>query len=382
MSEIESTLVPIITANFKPFRLVRRGVADSWNPTLKQINSREYDHVRLHRMSTYLDVGIAPLSMGVCFDGTLVLPATPELRDVQSALALFNRTLSELVVGGIYCEAVQPEDIGYGSLTLQGYTRLLGGGEGASISLHKAARTKHIGTLDVIRLLNPETLDHTELENAFSAGRKRLQKLDGIPREQLLYAITYYVKRQWAESLIHAWTTTERIIEIAWASHVSNSVLAASKKRKQFLNDHRTWTSSAKLEVLFQKSLLPIETYEKLDVARKGRNAFAHEGLVPTQEIVLKALAGGLELASLCITEFQDPTIFKHVIDLANSRCNAELYPKKTQFSDAEVSHWLALPPIPGFKEWGDEPFEIIEDICLQELSPRVQTRSDESGHA
>ena len=152
MSEEEKTLIPIITANFKPFRLVQRGAADVWDPTLDEINSRTYNYVKLHRMSAYLDVGIAPLSMGICFDGTLVLPATPELREIPKALALFNRTLSELVVGGVYCEAVQPDEIGYGSLTLHGYTRLLGGGGGAAASLHKAARTKHIGTLDVIRV--------------------------------------------------------------------------------------------------------------------------------------------------------------------------------------------------------------------------------------
>ena len=256
-------------------------------------------------MSTYLNVGIAPLSMGICFDGTLVLPATSEFRETPKALALFNRTLSELVVGGLYCEAVQPDDIGYGSLTLHGYTRLLGGGGGALASLHKAARTKHIGTLDVIRLLNPEVIDQAELKRAFSTGQKTLQRLDGVPREQLLYAITYYVRGQWAESLIHAWTTTERVIEIAWASYVCSADSAKSKKRKQFLNDHRTWTSSAKLEVLFQKGLLPIQTYEKLDTARKARNAFAHQGLVPAQDAVLEALAGGLELASLCSTEFK-----------------------------------------------------------------------------
>jgi hypothetical protein len=376
MSEEEKTLIPIITANFKPFRLVQRGTGDSWSPTLHQINDRTYDYVKLHRMSTYLDVGIAPLSMGICFDGTLVLPATPELREIPKALALFNRTLSELAVGGVYCEAVQPDDIGYGSLTLHGYTRLLGGGGGASASLHKAARTKHIGTIDVIRLLNPEVIDQAELERAFSAGRKRLQQLDGIPREQLLYAITYYVKGQWAESLIHAWTTTERIIEIAWASHVCNAALASSKKRKQFLNDHRTWTSSAKLEVLFQKGLLPINTYEKLDVARKARNAFAHQGVVPARQAALEALAGGLELASLCTTGFQDTTTFKHVVELAASRCRTELYPTKTQFSTSEVSHWLSLPPVPGFKEWGSEPFEIIEEICLKELSQKGPERA------
>jgi hypothetical protein len=369
------TTIPIVTANFKPIRFVSRGENDSWNPTLEEINARTYDYVRLHRMSTYLDVGIRPLSLGICFDGTLVLPATNELRAPRTALTVFNRTLSELLLGGLYCEAVEPDDIGYGSLTLHGYARINGGGEGASVSLHRAARTKHIGTLDVIRLLNPEIVSKNELEEASSLGRKLLKELAGIPREQLLYAVTYYVRGQWAESLIHAWTTTERIIEIAWESHVCNAKLASSKKRKQFLNDHRTWTSSAKLEVLFQKGLIEIETCEKLDQARKARNNFAHNGIVPSQADALMGLSGGFELGSLCASNFEDTTRFDHVIELAKSKCRPEIYPKKDRFESSEVSHWLSLPPIPGDKAWGDQPFDLIEDICLQPLAEAETTR-------
>lgn len=271
MPSDEVNAVPIITANSNPLRLVSRGNGDVWEPTLDQINSRTYDYVRLHRVSTYLDIGIRPFSMGICFDGTLILPATPALREPGKALMLFNRTLSELLLGGVYCEAVQPDDLAYGSLTLHGYTRIEGGGYGAAASLHKAARTKHIGMLDVIRLLNPEIITKDEIERAFSAGRQLLRELTEIPREQLLYAFTYYVKGQWAESLIHAWTTTERIIEIAWQNQVCN-VNLASKTRKQFLSDHRTWTSSTKLEVLFQKGLLKIETYS-MSPARRAINS-------------------------------------------------------------------------------------------------------------
>jgi hypothetical protein len=363
-----TTTVPIVTANFKPLRFVSRGENDSWKPTLGEINGRTYDYVRLHRISTYLDVGIRPLSLGICFDGTLLLPAKNDLREPRTALRIFNRALSELLLGGLYCEAVEPDDIGYGSLTLHGYTRISGGGEGASISLHKAARTKHIGTIDVIRLLNPTIVSKNELEAASSLGRKLLEELEEIPSEQLLYAVTYYVRGQWAESLIHSWTTTERIIEIAWMRHVCNAKLAPSKKRKQFLNDHRTWTSSAKLEVLFQKGLLGVETHEKLDQARKARNDFAHRGIVPSQTDALMGLRGGFELGSLCASNLESTTRFDHVIELAKSKCRPDIYPKKDRFEASEVSHWLSLPPLPGDKAWGDQPFDIIEDICLQPL--------------
>ncbi len=360
--------VPIITANFRPLRFVSRGASDIWKPTLEQVNDRTYDYVKLHRLSTYIDVGIAPFSLGVCFDGTLVLPATPEFRDPDKALATLNKTLCELLLGGIYCEAVSPDDIGYGNLSLNAYARIHGGGDGPAASFHRAARTKHIGTLDVIRLLDPEILLVADLESALSRGRALIALLGNIPREQILYGITYFVRKQWAESLIHIWTTTERIIEIAWQKQVANRTLAPSKKRQQFLNDHRTWTSSAKLEVLFQMKVLNLDTYEKLDKARKARNEFAHLGVAPTQEIASTALRAAFELASLCTSEFSDPNRFGKVVELAISRGGRGLFPEKTMYSQSEVSHWLSLPPLPCDKEWGEREYEVIPELCLKPI--------------
>jgi hypothetical protein len=359
--------VPVITANFSPLRLVLRE-NDVWAPTLEQINSRSYDYVRLHRMSTYFDVGVAPYSLGICFDGTLILPAIPQFHDRASALVQFNKTLSELLVGGVYCEAVSPDDIGFGTLSFTAYSRISGGATGPSASFHRAARTKHIGTLDVIRLLEPETVPIENLHNALANGRKLLNLLGDIPREQILYGATFYVTKQWAESLINLWTATERIIEVAWQKHVVNSGSTLSQKRRSFLYDHRTWSSSAKLEVLFQKALLPSDTYDKLDVARKARNSLAHLGISPAHETTQKALEAFFELASLCASNFGETGLFCEVTKLIKDRCKPKLLPEKTRFEINEVSHWLAMPPLPGDKEWGDQEYEIIEDLLLKPI--------------
>jgi len=359
--------VPVVTANFSPFRLVLRS-SDIWEPKLEEINSRAYDYVKLHRLSSYYDVGIAPFSLGVCFDGTLVLPAVPQFRDRSAAVAQFNKTLSELLLGGIYCEAVSPDDVGFGTISFTGYARISGGATGAAASFHIAARTEHIGTLDVIRLLNPETVTTESLQSALTTSRKLLGALEEVPREQLLYGATFYVRKQWAESLIHLWTVTERIIEIAWQRYVLTSQIPLPSKRRAFLEDHRTWSAATKLEVLFQKTLLPANIYEKLDAARKARNDLAHRGTVPSRDTVQVSLEGCFELASLCASVFADTRLFDSVIRLIVSRCNPQLFPERTKFGIDEVSHWLPLPPLPGDPEWGDREYEIIEDLVLKPI--------------
>lgn len=361
--------VPIVTANFQPLRFVIRGEADAWSPTLEQINAREYDYVKLHRLATYVDVGIAPYSLGICFDGTLLLPALPQYQDRTSALTLFNKTLTELLVGGLYCEAVTPDDLGYGSLSFTSYARTSGSGCGPSASFHQAARTKHIGTLDVISLLKPEIVTTAKLASSLASGRDLLGKLGQIPLEQVLYGTTFYVRKQWAESLIHIWTTTERIVELAWQKHVVLFGGAPSKKRRSFLGDHRTWPASTKLEVLYQKSLLPENTLATLDEVRKARNDFAHRGVVPSHETATKALKGCFELASLGASGFQETRLFDGLVTLVIGRCNPGLYPKRSAFDKSEVSHWLPLPPLPGDKEWGDRPYEIVDELALKPIN-------------
>ena len=360
--------VQIITANSKPFRLVVRGEGDLWEPRLDQINGRTYDYVKLHRLSTYLDVGIAPFSLGICFDGTLVLPAIEKYRERSAALSKFNQTLVELLVGGLYCEAAEPDDIGYGSLSLDGYSRIQGGARGPAASFHVSARQKMTGALDSIRLLKPESVSVEQLTSALESGRDLLGRIGPVPQEQILHGATFFVKKQWPESLIHLWTTTERIVENAWQSHVLCYPSPPSKKRRSFLEDHRTWTVSAKLEVLHQKGLLPVETYELLDKVRKARNDFAHRATSPDHSLASQALRGCFEMASLCASQFERKDLFSRVIELVESRCDPELYPKKTRFSESEVSHWLAVPPLPGDPGWNDQPYEVIEELCLKPI--------------
>lgn len=361
--------VPIVTANFNPLRFVLRGESDSWAPSLEEINGRSYDYVKLHRLSTCFDVGIVPFSLGVCFDGTLVLPLGQKFRDRSRALAQFNVTLTELLVGGIYCEAVAPDDIGYGRLSLDAYARVDGGGAGPSASFHRAARSRNVGALDAIRLFRPETVTTDELHESLAAGRLLLRKLGDIPREQVLYGTTFYVRKLWAESLIHIWTVTERIVELAWQRYVVEATGVSSKRRRAFLDDHKSWPVSTKLEVLLQKNLLTPETYETLDKVRKARNDFAHRGVVPGYETATAALGGCFELASLCASDFGHSDLFQLLVSLVKARCKPELLPERATIDISNATHWLMLPPLPGDENWGDKKYEVVDELCLKPLA-------------
>jgi hypothetical protein len=366
--------VPVVTGNFAPFRLVLRDGYDKWAPSLDQINSRSYDYVKLHRASMFVDIGIAPFSLVVCFDGTLALPAIDKYRDPDNALSDFNKFLCEVLLGGTYSEAMTPDDICLGRMTLTAYCKTHMASRGAHSNFHQAIRQKHVGTLDVIRLLDPETITVSALMNAIAKGRTRLAGIGPVSAETLLYGATFFARNQWAESLIHLWTSIEQIVEAMWRDRVlSASVIDGipPKSRLAFLKDHRTWPVATKVELLYQKALLPEQTYALLDTARKARNDFAHSGAMPSRADAEAALDGMFQIGALRITNHSDCAALDEIPQLVKARSRAYADWDRQGKPLEGVTHWLSIPPLPGDPNWGDEPYEIIEELQLRPIRPK-----------
>ena len=366
--------VPVVLGFNSPFRLFLRD-GEKWEPTLDEINDRSYDYVKLHRLSEFIDVGIAPFSLGVCFDGGLVLPALEQFQNPDIALRTFNRFLCECLLGGLYCEAIVPDDVVAGWMSEEAYSRIGTPGTGQASSLHSALRTKHVGPLQSMALLKPEVVTVSDLIKLSELGRKHLTAIGHITPETLLYGATFIARGQWSEALIHLWTTVEQIVEEIWKEHVMNKVELPEipkKRRDAFLQDHRSWPVSVKLELLFQKELLPEEVYTALDKARAARNNFAHNGMLPTSLDARNALHGLIGLAGRRISSYPDANPLEEVESMILKRIDRKNSGKGGGKIEG-VTHWLQLPPLPGDSDWGDKPFEVIEELRLKPLDVPVQ---------
>lgn len=361
--------VPIVIGNYYPFRLVFRDI-DKWEPSLEDINNRTYDYVRLNRISTFIDVGITPFSLGIGFDGSLVLPASKEFRCREDALEKFNETLGIFLLGGVYCESMLPTDISYGTLTFDGYAKIHGGGSGAASKFHHSIRTKLVGTLEVMNLYTPQTISIIDLENAYLEGKKIFQRLTNLTPNMLLNGTSHFVRHLWAESLIFLWTSIEQVVNVIWKKEIVDiNIGDMVEGRSKFLKDFRTWTTSTRIEVLYQKGLVNIEVYKLLNSARKSRNDFIHNGGKLNQEKVKPALDALFKLISLFITEYNNSTRLDKTLEIIYRNQRGDLYPQKSVLKMDEVTHWLAIPPIPGDINWGDKEYERIEEITLYPLS-------------
>lgn len=359
---------PIIIGNCLPFRIVQRET-DKWNPTLEEINSRNYDYIKLNRLSTFIDIDIAPFSLGIGFDGSLILPASEDFDTKEKALEKFNHSLGILLLGGIYSESVQPDNISYGLLFFDGYSSIHGGGSGLVAGFHKSIRTKLVGTMDVITLLKPKSISTKEIEKAYQVGKAIIEKLPYLSPNLLLDGTSNYVRNQWSESLIFLWTSIEQLVNQIWEKEViKNEIGDVIEGRTNFLKDYRTWTTSTRIETLFQKEFIPLDVYKNLNLARKSRNNFVHNGKQLTKEKVENALNGLFELVSLIISNYISKDELNDTLEAIKQNQRGGLYPTKSKLEKNDVTHWLSIPPIPGDVKWGDRDYEIIEELVLRPI--------------
>jgi len=278
--------------------------------------------------------------------------------------------LGILLLGGIYSESIQPENISYGLLYNKGYIKIHGGSKGHIAAFHKSIRSKLVGSFDAINLLNPISINIKEFQESYLKGISIIDKTKNLSPKMMLEGTSHFVKNQWAESLIFLWTSIEQLINQIWEKEIIKvDIDEVIEGRTKFLKDFRSWTTSTKIETLFQKDILPIQLYKLINLSRKTRNDFIHNGKQLTKDKVITALDGLFQLISLIISDYESIDKLDSVTEMIKENQLGELYPKKRKFKVEEVSHWLPMPVLPGDEHWGEKEFEIIDELVLEPIS-------------
>jgi hypothetical protein len=353
-----------IVAYTSPFRLIFRDAKDSWAPSLEQINQNGYDSIKLHRLSTSIDIGLPqPFCCHVTFDGALLLPRVKQFWPIEKAVAAFNRVLGEFMLGGVYFESIGPTDIDQAILYPTGYYRPLGQAKGLPGQLRYGLQAKMASPLHSILLYQPEHLLAKDLHVARKRGAALSSKFETLSLEFLVQGISAFATHDWAGALSHLWISLEQVVSCLWKDQVIVGGVQPKfpiRNRKEFLQDHRTWVTSARLEVLFQRGILSEIAYRKLNNARKARNELAHLGRAPSRESASAALEGLFEV----IESSDKSTSLAEIINTIKSRDPLERYYSMSGMGESgEGGLWLGpLPPIPGEPAWGVKEYERVYD--------------------
>lgn len=367
-----------------PLKLIAKDSRDRWKPTLQDINCSTYDYLKLNRASGFIDGNVAPYMMLVGFDGSLAMPALPEFTKPDAALKIFNRVFLEMLLGGIYTEGALPSDICNGWLFNTGYIRMMGGAS-RNTSLHSALRDRSASVTDNIVLLDQKTTTLVELQKAIARGRSILSKCDPLSPEIALSGATHYVAGALAEALTCLWTSIEQVISHVWRLEVEAEVQSdAIPSRSGFLKDYRVWTTSARIELLYQKGLVQNETYRQLNQARKSRNDFIHRGDQPNFADATAALASLFQLLSACASGYKNTSLLDDVCRRVIARCRVR--PRSRDEDQPQPTYWKDIARLPGELQFKGKfkPFDLnlqpIASFDPTYASKDTRTNSDRKG--
>lgn len=122
----------------------------------------------------------------------------------------------------------------------------------------------------------------SEINDAFSLGKEIVSNEHfGMDTQILgLAACKEYTLHNWNNTLVLSWTFIEMLIGKLWKKEMIKNVSTKENGRKKRL---KRYTSAIKIEVLYTKSIIDLDTYNNLNKLRKIRNDFIHEGKFITE---------------------------------------------------------------------------------------------------
>ncbi len=309
----------------------------------EQISSRQYDYACLHKMVMSGNVGIdGNRLMLFCYDGALAIPKIEQFNPISRAVLFFNEKLAEALIGGFYCEAVSVEDITPGFL-VQGpdelYVRIAEPNPASLTQLCFRLRVKMADEHELLRLCSFRQVLNKDLWTCMERGKRFRERFPRVSLVYVLRGVSALVRHDWVLALSSLWIAVEQAVSQLW-----NDTIASGKKsrtpdrdipgrRNSLRKDTRAWSTSARLENLYQLGIISDSTHCNLAIARKARNDLSHDGQFPSQSIVEHAYRGLIDL-------------FRVSLDLEEYSILSGLE-KYINFTMADIYTMGAVPPIP-----------------------------------
>jgi hypothetical protein len=296
--EVQSSS-PALIAYLQPFRIIENNEL-KWECTVEQVNDGSYDSGKLARIVGSIDVGLPkPYCLHVGLDGALILPRIDQLDPYERAADFLNGFLAALTIGGALCGAVGPDDIELCHVIDNKVAWYFGPGQTFSSLLHGGFKYKSAGHIMPIMLVNPSKIDFGEIVEAHAKGQNIVSRASIVSPEFVTRGLSAFRARTWGACVAELWVVVEQLTTVLWKRALEKIPNPSISRRQEMLDDHRTWTTAVRHEVLFQQQELDALTYENLFAARKARNDLSHKGIRVARDRAAACVRGVLRLLSL-----------------------------------------------------------------------------------
>ncbi|MEY8758995.1 hypothetical protein [Chryseobacterium tongliaoense] len=338
--------IPCWITYIHPYTFIVPDGENPWTIPLKEINDVSYNHSNLLRVVTKLQTEENQLDSLICYDGTIGLAQHGKFQEKNHAINYFNKILLALNLIGFSVEYVDHRDVLSGAFE-DGWKISNSEMGGSALShLHSKNRWRVGSNMDSIYLDNPRILTVNEFKGLLKLGLNVLESIPNLSPKFLNIGLTEIKYGNWDLVLSNLWISSEQLVDFLWHSKFlinidkdSNSPISG---RKQSLrDDNRTWSSSVKLELLFQTGLIDKNTFENLFNARKVRNKLVHEGKSANKEIAIGLLSAIINLLKTLV----GPDVIKLIVPIFRNSLsvnksmilNSELFDGWRNIPDNEI---------------------------------------------
>lgn len=368
MKDDPSKCLPCLIVATGPFTTLTLSEDDRLDTTLEQINSHQYDRVRLCRTTMEVDVGLGALPALLSYTAAWIFPPIKGVTP-QRAINVVNQAHFELLLGGIRFDSAAPEDVGEGYTYHTGYFMVTGGLtaiSGVNLRCLQGLLAGDVSTYDSISLFRPRTYTAAEINAALAKGRPIAKHVPELNPTIVLDGLTALKNRRATSALIYLWTSSETLLGGLWERHVVPKGTGITG-RKDFI-DGRDWTAAHKAEVLFQLGLFDETLYSQLNQVRKARNNAAHNGQPSDWSVCWLAAELVFSLLSLMVPEQDAKAV----------RALGQSYRTPSDDSNGEPVAWRHFPAVPGNERWGDRDYPRYPQREWIPLPPEVQEKLTE----
>lgn len=378
VEDLAKRRVPCMVAFLRPFRLVEGPNSTKWKLDISAINQRRWDYVELHRMVGGIDIGLPPpFHMAVFRDGALSVPVLPQFRTITASVEFINQSLSALLLGGVYCEAIGLDALDFGYIIDWTYLRVATSAR--ANTFHQHIRLQRANAVEAIELLEPPSIAVAELSEAMTAGRRLMDVVPELSPEFLLKGVTALARHDSGTALSNLWIVIEQLSSNLW----NQKVLMPARSepsipgRSDQLADFRTWTTATRHELLYQTGVVTYEALQNLAAARKARNALAHMGKHPTNKDAKAAFDASLSLLGVVAGKLPVPLA---TLDYDKFSLADPFAPPPRRPRALNPTHWMEIPKLPGEVELERlEAMQRVEASRQLRLKKRRSIRSSKS---
>lgn len=290
---------PAWMAHLRPYSAIHRDVSSGLNVTLDQINANSYDGSKLAEVVTILPLGNSSgIPALVSYDGAVAIPQCGDYPSRADGVRKLNEILCSLLIGGISVEVLHTERLVIGALHEK--TSLFA----FNPSLHANLRLNWVAAPDRLGpLIYPRVLMVDEMHRAFHQGQQVIQAIANLSPLFLLSGYTAMMYRNNSDALNNLWITVEQLTEHLWGERYKKLKLTPRVARcdarvAKAVRSDQIWAKQRQLRLA---KIISRDCHRALHKARTARNDLAHQGIVPSSEIVellWSALPELLEVAS------------------------------------------------------------------------------------